>query len=110
MGQRRRALLAAAWVGAPRLVVLDEPLEAMDRPTRGAVVRWVAERRDAGAAVLVATHEVAPFVPYADAVLVVAGGRVTRAPALPADPGARVARVEALAGGGEGSGAPDGDA
>jgi ABC-type multidrug transport system ATPase subunit len=50
MGQRRRALLAAAWVGDPRLVVLDEPLEAMDRPTRAAVVRWAAERRARGAA------------------------------------------------------------
>ncbi len=99
MGQRRRALLAAAWVGSPRLVVLDEPLEAMDRPTRAAVVRWAGERRAAGAAVLVATHEVAPFADLVDDVLVVDGGRVARAPALPADPAARVARLEALAGG-----------
>ncbi len=30
-GQRRRALLAAAWVGAPKVVLLDEPLESLDR-------------------------------------------------------------------------------
>jgi ABC-type multidrug transport system ATPase subunit len=107
MGQRRRALLAAAWVGAPRLVVLDEPLEAMDRPTRAAVVRWAAERRAAGAAVLVATHEVAPFAPLVDDVLVVRAGRVARAPALPADPAARLARLEALAGGDLPSGEAD---
>jgi ABC-2 type transport system ATP-binding protein len=99
MGQRRRALLAAAWIGAPRLVVLDEPLEAMDRPTRAAIVRWAAERRAAGAAVLVATHEVAPFAELVDDVLVVAGGRVARAPALPGEPAQRLATLEALAAG-----------
>jgi energy-coupling factor transporter ATP-binding protein EcfA2 len=99
MGQRRRALLAAAWIGAPRLVVLDEPLEAMDRPTRAAIVRWAAERRAAGAAVLVATHEVAPFADLVDDVLVVAGGRVARAPALPGEPAQRLATLEALAAG-----------
>ena len=60
MGERRRALLAAALVGAPRVVVLDEPLESMDRATRALIVDWCAERRAAGAAVLVATHELAP--------------------------------------------------
>lgn len=99
MGQRRRVLLAAAWVGTPTLVVIDEPLEAMDRPTRAAVVRWAAERRAAGAAVLVATHEIAPFAPLVDAVLVVAAGRVTPAPPLPADLAARLAQLERLASG-----------
>jgi ABC-2 type transport system ATP-binding protein len=99
MGQRRRALLAAAFVGEPRIVVLDEPLETMDRPTRAAIVRWAAARRAAGAAVLVATHDVAPFALLVDAVLVVAAGRVTRGPALPADAGRRLALLEALAGG-----------
>ncbi len=106
MGQRRRALLAAAWVGDPRVVVLDEPREGLDRPPRAAVVRWVGERRAAGAAVLLATHEVAPFAPLVDAVLVVAAGRVARAAALPADPAARLARLEALAAGATGD-APD---
>jgi ABC-type multidrug transport system ATPase subunit len=97
MGQRRRALLAAAWIGDPRLLVLDEPLETMDRPTRAAVVAWVAERRAAGAAVLVATHELSPFAAVADHALLVAGGRVAHAGPLPADAAARLARLEALA-------------
>jgi ABC-2 type transport system ATP-binding protein len=80
MGQRRRALLAAAWIGAPRVVVLDEPLESMDRATRAAIVEWAAERRAAGAALLVATHETAPFAPLADGVLAVERGAVRWAP------------------------------
>jgi ABC-type multidrug transport system ATPase subunit len=98
MGQRRRALLAAALVGEPLVVVLDEPLEAMDRPTRAAIVEWAAERRAAGAAVLVATHEVAPFAPIVDHVLVVAGGAVTHAGPPPASVAERVTWLEELAG------------
>ena len=80
MGQGRRALLAAAWIGAPRVVVLDEPLEAMDRGMRATIVEWVAARRAAGAAVLVATHELEPFAPLVDRTLVVEGGRPAWAP------------------------------
>src|SRR5580704_2699581 len=41
MGQRRRAVLAAAWVGSPKVVILDEPLEAMDRAIREEILLWV---------------------------------------------------------------------
>ena len=102
MGQRRRALLAAAWIGAPRLAVLDEPLEAMDRATRARIVGWVARLRAEGAAVLVATHDVAPFAPLADRVLVVAAGAARWAPPLPDAAEARVAALEALASDGAG--------
>jgi ABC-2 type transport system ATP-binding protein len=98
MGQRRRALLGAAWIGEPRVLVLDEPLEAMDRPMRDAIVAWVAARRAAGAAILVATHEVAPFAPLVDRVLLVADGTVRWAPPLPDESDARRIALEALAG------------
>ncbi|HZF13113.1 MAG TPA: ABC transporter ATP-binding protein, partial [Thermoanaerobaculia bacterium] len=41
MGQRRRAVLAAAFVGRPDHVLLDEPLEAMDRGARDDVLAWI---------------------------------------------------------------------
>ena len=97
MGQRRRALLAAALVGEPLVVVLDEPLETMDRGTRTASAGWAGERRAAGAAVLVATHDVAPFAELVDDVLVVAAGRVRREALMPAGVDARRAWLEALA-------------
>ena len=99
MGQRRRALLAAAFVGAPRVVVLDEPLESMDLATRALIVAWCEERRAAGAAVLVATHEIAPFAPLVDRAVVVAAGRVAVHDDLPAHPGERLTRLEGLASG-----------
>jgi ABC-type multidrug transport system ATPase subunit len=62
MGQRRRAVWAAARIGEPSTVVLDEPLETLDRAMRDTVVAWTNAALDRGARVLVATHELEPFV------------------------------------------------
>jgi len=97
MGQRRRALLAAARLADAPVLVLDEPLEAMDRDTRALIVRWVRERRAAGATVLIATHELAPFVDLADGALAVAGGGVEQVELASLTPEERRARLERLA-------------
>ena len=76
MGQRRRALLAAALIGEPRVVILDEPMETMDAATRVLVREWVLARRDAGAAVLLATHDTEPFAGSVDRVLEMSAGRI----------------------------------
>ena len=65
MGQRRRAILAAAWIGSPRVVLLDEPLEGMDRDTQDAILAWVRDLDTKGATVVVATHDLDPFVQVA---------------------------------------------
>lgn len=62
MGQRRRAVWAAASIGAPSTILLDEPLETMDRGMRDAVVAWTFAALDRGARVVVATHDLEPFV------------------------------------------------
>lgn len=76
MGQRRRAMLASALVGDPRVIILDEPLETLDVEMRAFIVEWVASLRVAGAAVLVATHDVASFTAVTDRTLAVDAGRV----------------------------------
>jgi ABC-type multidrug transport system ATPase subunit len=93
MGQRRRALLAAGLTGDPSALVLDEPLETMDRPTRELVVEWVRGKVAAGATVLVATHEIEPFLAMATRALVVRGGAVTSVP-LPSEPESRRAACD----------------
>jgi len=76
MGQRRRAMLATALVGEPRVVILDEPLETLDAEMRIFVRAWVAELRGRGATVLVATHDTAAFAEMTDFVLRVTAGRI----------------------------------
>jgi ABC-type multidrug transport system ATPase subunit len=82
MGQRRRAMLATALIGEPAIVILDEPLETLDAQMRGFVRTWVIELRERGAAVLLATHDVAAFTPITDTVLMVRDGSVAIAPRI----------------------------
>jgi ABC-type multidrug transport system ATPase subunit len=97
MGQRRRAVLAAALVGEPRHALLDEPLEAMDRGAREDLLAWTDRLVAAGAAVVVVSHDIEPFVPRAARALAVQGGRCVDAGPLPADPAARLARLDRMA-------------
>lgn len=101
MGQRRRAVLAAALVGTPRHVLLDEPLEAMDRGAREDILAWIDRLLAAGAVVVVVSHDIEPFVPRAARALTVRGGRCVDAGVLPGDPGARLALLDHLARGEE---------
>ena len=60
-GWRRRANLAAAMVGAPALLVLDEPTEGVDAATRMSIAQGVRRLLDQGAACLIISHD-ADFV------------------------------------------------
>ena len=84
-GQAQRAALARALVGEPALLLLDEPLSALDARTRLTVRaelrRHLAEF--AGSTVLV-THDPVDAMALADRVVVVEEGRVVQA-GTPAD-------------------------
>ncbi len=97
MGQRRRAVLAAAFVGTPRHALLDEPLEAMDRTAREDLLAWVDRLLASGAAVVVVSHEIEPFVPRASRAFSVRNGRCLDAGPLPSDPAERLALLDRLA-------------
>jgi ABC-type multidrug transport system ATPase subunit len=58
LGQRRRACLGAALVGAPPLLVLDEPDNGLDVKRLDALVALVTEHAKAGACLL-ASHDAA---------------------------------------------------
>ena len=71
-GQRRRLALAAAFVRPARLLLLDEPERRLDTGMRARLGERLAGRRDAGVAVLFASHDPALVDAVADEVLVVA--------------------------------------
>ena len=76
LGNRQRLGLGAALQHHPRLVVLDEPTNALD-PRGIVLVREALVRRAAaGAAVLVSSHHLDEVARIADRMVVVAEGRV----------------------------------
>jgi len=78
-GQRRRAALAVLAARRPELWLLDEPHAALDTGARVVLGELVREAADAGATVLLASHEPEESLPLADRVVSMAGGRVAAA-------------------------------
>ena len=52
LGQRRRAVFAAALIGRPSHILLDEPLEGMDRKIKEEILAWTEKRLEAGATMM----------------------------------------------------------
>ncbi|MFC8597108.1 ABC transporter ATP-binding protein [Isoptericola sp. NPDC057191] len=82
-GQRQRLSLAAAVVGRPEVVFLDEPSAGMDPQSRHAVWDLVRELRDEGTAVVLTTHLMDEAEDLADRVHVVDHGRVIASGTVP---------------------------
>ena len=78
-GMRQRLALAAALLGRPEILVLDEPSNGLDP----AGIRWLREllrsRADAGAAVFVSTHQLAELEAVVDHLVVLDRGRMIAA-------------------------------
>lgn len=75
-GQRQRVGLAAAIIGRPRLVFLDEPTAGLDPQASLVVQEVIRELRDSGTAVVLTTHAMRDAQELADEVTVIDHGSV----------------------------------
>jgi len=77
-GQKQRVALARALASHPRLLLLDEPLGALDALTR-IEMQQLIERlwAEEGLTVILVTHDVSEAVALADRVLLIEDGQVT---------------------------------
>jgi energy-coupling factor transporter ATP-binding protein EcfA2 len=76
-GELQRVALAAALVGRPRLVLLDEPTSQLD-PVSGDELIWLLRRLNEqwGTAIVVCEHRLERCLPAADRVVALAAGGV----------------------------------
>jgi molybdate transport system ATP-binding protein len=78
-GERQRVALARALAPAPRLLLLDEPLSALDRRTRAAAGRELAAvLAEAAVPAVVVTHDFAEAAQLADRIAVLDRGRIVQ--------------------------------
>lgn len=75
-GMRQRALIAAATVGSPALLVADEPTTALDAGVALTVMEQLRAAQTRGAGLLVITHDLGLVAGWADRVAVVHEGRI----------------------------------
>jgi ABC-2 type transport system ATP-binding protein len=99
LGMKQRLGLAAAMLGDPRVLILDEPANGLDP----AGIRWLRDLlrslADQGRAVLVSSHVLAEVANTADEVVVISNGRsIAQAPVAElisgGDGGIRVSSLE----------------
>jgi ABC-2 type transport system ATP-binding protein len=76
LGMRQRLGLAAALLGEPRLLVLDEPANGLDPAGKRQVHRVLTDVADAGATVVLSSHRMDDLAALCDEVTLLAEGRV----------------------------------
>jgi ABC-2 type transport system ATP-binding protein len=75
-GQQQRLSLAAAVIGRPELVFLDEPTAGLDPQARHATWDLITGLRSSGASVILTTHQMDEAEQLADHVVIVDHGQV----------------------------------
>jgi ABC-2 type transport system ATP-binding protein len=74
-GQKQRLALAAALLGRPEVLFLDEPVAGLDPHGRLDVWELVRELRDAGTTIVVTTHSFEEAERLADHLVIMSDGR-----------------------------------
>ena len=82
LGMRQRLGLAAALLGDPELLILDEPANGLDPAGVHWLRTFIRRFADKGGTVLISSHVLAEVAQTVDQVLIIVGGRLVAAARL----------------------------
>lgn len=78
-GQKQRVALARALVNKPSVLLLDEPLSALDQDMRGKLQQYILQvHREYGLTTILISHDVTEIIKMSDYVMEMELGRVIR--------------------------------
>lgn len=77
-GEAARVAIGRALLRRPKLLILDEPLAALDARRREAVLPWLEGLRDAGLPILYISHAIEEVARLADTLVLLRDGGVVR--------------------------------
>ena len=78
-GERQRVAMARALAASPRLLLLDEPLAALDRPRKAEILPYLEQlQKQLALPVILVTHAVEEVTRLADCVIFMAHGQAER--------------------------------
>ncbi len=69
IGQQQRVLIARALAMSPKILLLDEPLSAVDAPTQKTIIDLLHELVKEGISVVMVTHDINPLSECTDRVI-----------------------------------------
>ncbi len=78
LGMRQKLGIAAALLGTPQLIILDEPMNAIEEETKPQIRENFLRAKQAGAIVVLADHNSAELESCCDEILELAAGKIVR--------------------------------
>ena len=82
-GQKQRVALAAALIGKPDVLFLDEPSAGLDPQSRNVVFEIIREQRERGVAIVLTTHLIDDAQKLADYVYIIEDGATVQEGTVP---------------------------
>ena len=76
LGMKQKLGIAAAVMESPRLLILDEPFNALDEESVGRARQIIREEKERGALIILACHERAMLEDLVDEIFILENGRL----------------------------------
>src|SRR5881628_3521648 len=75
-GMKQKVAIIATSLHTPEVLVLDEPLTALDPKTRVSVKDWIASQTKRGVTTILSTHDLDVAQEYADMIAIIDKGKI----------------------------------